>query len=87
MEDVTLAHAKEHLEDLIKRAANGESVCIVSPRVGAVRLIPTQMPVQMPSRVILGQWKHLAEIPEERLLAPLTDDELDWLSGENSAVG
>jgi hypothetical protein len=33
---------------------------------------------------VFGQWKHLPEIPEERLLAPLSEDEVSWLSGETS---
>lgn len=38
MEDVSVAHAKEHLEELIARAARGEDVRIVDPKIGEVRL-------------------------------------------------
>lgn len=38
MEDVTLAHAKEHLEELVARAAQGENVRITLPEGGAVEL-------------------------------------------------
>ena len=40
MEDVSVAHAKEHLEELVARAARGEDVSIVDPKVGKVKLTP-----------------------------------------------
>lgn len=39
MEDVTIAHAKEQLEELIQRAARGEDVRISDPKAGGVRLV------------------------------------------------
>lgn len=86
MDTVTLAHAKEHLEDLISRAQRGDDVRIVDARGGAIRLVPAEGCEPAPQNIIFGQWKHLREIPMERLLAPLSEDELAWLSGENSAV-
>jgi hypothetical protein len=44
MEDVTLAHAKEHLEELIERAARVEEVRISDPKVGTVKLTPVHQP-------------------------------------------
>ena len=44
MEDVTLAEAKERLEELIERAARGEVVRIVDPKAGKVRLLPERVP-------------------------------------------
>ena len=38
MEDVTLAHAKEHLEELIERVARGEDERIAVPAIGSVKL-------------------------------------------------
>ena len=38
MGDVSIAQAKEHLEDLIARAAKGEEVLITDPALGTVRL-------------------------------------------------
>jgi prevent-host-death family protein len=88
---VTLTHAKEHLEELIERARRGEPVRITDPRLGTVRLLPeaplvagTEPPY--PPR-IPGRWKdRLAEIPYEQMFAPLTEEELAWLSGEASGV-
>ena len=85
MEDVTLPHAKEHLEELMERAARGEDVRISDPKVGTMRLVPSEPAADRPQGVIFGQWSHLPEVPLDRLLAPLTDEELEWLSGERSA--
>ena len=38
MEDVTLSHAKQHLEELIARAARGEEITISDPVLGTVIL-------------------------------------------------
>ena len=85
MEDVDLRHAKEHLEELIARAARGEEITIAHPTLGAVRLQPVQdtdkhgePPMRVP-----GRWKDRFTVPA-RLFEPLTDDELAWLSGEQS---
>ena len=86
MEDVTLAHAKEHLEDLIACAARGEEVRIIDPTKRAWLIVPAGVHDSTPAPVIFGQWQHLKEIAEDRLLAPLLDEELAWLSGENSAA-
>jgi antitoxin (DNA-binding transcriptional repressor) of toxin-antitoxin stability system len=40
MEDVTLPYAKEHLEDLAARAAEGEDVLFSVPGAGRFRLVP-----------------------------------------------
>ncbi len=83
MDDVTLAYAKEHLEELIERARRGEEVRITDPRHGTVH--PSARP-RRAGKVQFGQWRHLPDISEERLLAPLDENELNWLSGEASAV-
>ncbi len=83
MDTVTLAHAKEHLEELIARASNGEDVRITDAKGMAVRLMPAD---KSPSRVVFGQWSHLGDISKDRLLAPLNEDETAWLSGEAVAV-
>lgn len=51
MEDVSLSHAKEHLEELIERARRGEDVRIVVPAGGSVRLSPVREPDMAPARV------------------------------------
>ena len=87
MEDVTLAHAKEHLDELFERASRGEDVRISDPKLGTIRLVPAPENETKQSGVIFGQWKgRMAEIPTERLLAPLSEEDLAWLSGEQSPV-
>ena len=88
MEDVSVSHAKEHLEELIARAARGEDVRISDPRLGSVRLLPAEGAGGKSVKVVFGQWKaRLNEIPEDRLLAPLSGHELSWMSGEESPGG
>jgi antitoxin (DNA-binding transcriptional repressor) of toxin-antitoxin stability system len=89
MEDVTLPYAKEHLEDLIARATRGEEVCISDPKLGTIRLapiIPSSQPAKLYPERVIGSHKHIPDSPLERLLAPLSADELAWLSGEQSEV-
>jgi antitoxin (DNA-binding transcriptional repressor) of toxin-antitoxin stability system len=88
MEDVTLSHAKEHLEDLLARAARGEDVRISDPKLGTVKLQPVPADIARaeppyPKR-IPGLMKGLVIISDETLFDPLTEAELDWLSGETS---
>ena len=88
MEDITLAEAKERLEELIARAASGEDVRILDPRHGSIRLTPADAVTgshgqRFPPRVP-GLMKDRVSLPDEDLLAPLTEEELTWLSGETS---
>jgi prevent-host-death family protein len=82
MEDVTLAHAKEHLEELVARAASGEEVVITDPVRGTFRLQPVAATRER-KRPIFGQWEGRLTVPE-RLFEPLTEEELSWMSGEQS---
>ena len=86
MDSYDLTYAREHLAELIDRAARGEAVSIVDPDRGTFRLAPetTHAAVALPpSRPVLGQWKGRLVVPA-RLFEPLTEDELSWLSGESS---
>ena len=81
MEDVTLAHAKEHLEELVRRAAAGEEVRISDPEAGTVVLSPApKTDVARPKR-IPGRLKGQFKVPEG-LFDPLPDDELKRWNGE-----
>jgi len=80
MEDVSLAEAKENLEELVERAARGEDIRISDPRLGTVRLQPVEEDLRLERRP--GRWKGRFTVPA-RLLEPLTDEELAWLSGEH----
>ena len=80
MEDVTLAHAKEHLEELVRRAAAGEEVRIVDPEIGAVTLGKTHRTPEVPKPERRpGRWKGLVPPPPDDFFEPMTEDELkDW---------
>src|SRR5262245_40617943 len=92
MEDVSLTHAKDHLEELIERAAKGEDIRITNAKLGTVRLTPigasdllaprvtdTMEPfVPLPKDRVPGRLKGKMKVPE-RLMEPMTKEELkDW---------
>jgi antitoxin (DNA-binding transcriptional repressor) of toxin-antitoxin stability system len=86
MDTFDLAYAKAHLEDLLDRAARGEAVHIDVPGRGRFSVASAradEAAVLHPERK-LGLMAHLPTIPDDRLFAPLTEDELVWLSGETS---
>jgi antitoxin (DNA-binding transcriptional repressor) of toxin-antitoxin stability system len=80
MEDVSLAHAKEHLEELIARASRGEEVRISDPDLGTVRFLPvagTQARrVRRPGRL-----KGKLTVPA-RLFEPMSEEELRLWYGD-----
>jgi prevent-host-death family protein len=89
MDDISISEAKDRLEDLLARAARGEDVVIAAAGIGRFVLQPAgtsekTLPLYPPR--VAGQWEGIIDIPDERLLAPLTPDELSWLSGERSSA-
>ena len=79
MDNVNLAQAKEHIEELLARAANGEEICVTDPTIGTVKLVGVAgSRTKRPKREI-GQWKDKFDVPAH-LFEPLSDDELRWLS-------
>ena len=79
MENVTLDHARVHLEELIERAARGEDIRISDPKLGTVKLQPVagtadQEGKSRPERRP-GRWKGRLTVPA-RLLEPMTEEEL-----------
>ena len=81
MEDVDLRHAKDHLEELLERAARGEDVRISDPRLGTIRLTAvagTTVPAARPKRVP-GLLKDKLPPPPDDFFDPMTEEELkDW---------
>lgn len=79
MDPVDIKYAKKHLAELIERAANGEDVIIVQPdgitaKLSAVEARGKLRPERRP-----GRWKGRLAIPDDALLAPMTEQELrDW---------
>ncbi len=84
MESVNLTDARERLDELVKRAAAGEEIIISDAVAGEVRLLPISGVVHLSEgKRIPGRWKGRIHIPDDALLAPLTDEELSWMTGEN----
>ena len=81
METIDLRHAKERLEELLVRAANGEDVRISDPRVGTIRLtavVAANVQHQRPKR-LPGRWKHRLPEPPAGFFDPMSDEDLkDW---------
>ncbi len=81
MQDVTLTHAKEHLEELIERASRGEEVRIAAPAIGTVRLQVVSCDAARSSEHKRRRFGRLAgkiAVPEG-LLDPMTQEELkEW---------
>ena len=92
MDTVTVKDAKEHLEELLEKAARGEDVRISDVKHGTVRLTPVGAPDITAPRVTdtmepfvpfdgerpLGRLKGKMKVPA-RLMEPMSDDELkDW---------
>ena len=93
MQDVTLTHAKEHLEELIERAARGEDVRISDAKLGTVKLQPlrrqpdllaprvtdTMEPfVPLATKRVPGRLAGKIQVPA-RLMEPMSEEELhDW---------
>jgi antitoxin (DNA-binding transcriptional repressor) of toxin-antitoxin stability system len=83
MADVSLNYAKEHLDELLERAARGDDVRIVAPQIGTAKLQIVESASASAER-IPGRWAGRFQVPS-RLFEPLSAEELEWLSGEKSA--
>jgi antitoxin (DNA-binding transcriptional repressor) of toxin-antitoxin stability system len=81
MENVSITHARDHLEELISRATDGENVEISVPQGGVVRLLylPVVQPaLAKPKRRQFGRLAGKIAVPEG-LLDPMTEEDLrDW---------
>jgi prevent-host-death family protein len=93
MENVTLEHAKEHLEELIERARRGEDVCITDAAGRAVRLTPEPPVPDVFAKRITDTMPPFAPLKEPRkpgrlagILPPPPDDFFDPMSEEELKV-
>lgn len=81
MENVPLAEAREHLEDLMMRAARGEDVRIYDPIAGTVKLtaVAAEHISALPKSRELGFLKGIVAPPPDDFFDPMTEEELkDW---------
>ena len=82
MEDVTFAHAKEHLEELVERAARGEELRIVDARLGTVKLIAAGGPGQPCKPRRLGLLEGKIKPPPDDFFEPMGEEELKLWYGD-----
>jgi prevent-host-death family protein len=68
---VNMHEAKTHLSRLVERAMAGEEVIIAKDGTPKVRLVPVSTGGRR-----LGIFAGMMDVPDEGLLAPLTDEEL-----------
>ena len=94
MEDVDLRYAKEHLEEVLARAARGEEIVIADPAIGKVRLSAVKQPLDMTAPRITDLMEPFVPLKQPRVpgrlegkigppppgfFDPLTEEELkDW---------
>ena len=98
MENVPVEHAKDHLEELMQRAARGEDVRISDPALGTVRLTPVRISDVQSQRVtdtmepfvplkqnrVLGHLKDKLPEPPAGFFDPLSDEDLkDWYGDDS----
>ena len=82
MENVDLPYAKEHLEELLARAARGEEVVIEAASIGRVRLTSVGNAPAQPIRYP-GRWRGRLGVPDDAFLMPMTDEELRLWYGDD----
>ena len=78
MENVTLAHARDHLDDLLERAARGEDVRITDPKLGTIKLTPVFNSDRRTGTRKLGHLQGMMTLPAG-LMDPMSEEELrEW---------
>ncbi len=85
MQDVTLTHAKEHLEELIERASRGEEVRIAAPAIGTVRLqvVPEEVSTAPTRSRVPGRLIGKIPPPPDDFFDPLSEEELKLWYGDD----
>ncbi len=82
MEDVSIKQAKEHLEELLARAAEGEEVRITDPKLGTIKLQVIEPAAKRKVKRVPGRLAATHKVPEG-LFDPLPEDELKRWTGED----
>jgi prevent-host-death family protein len=76
-DSVNIAEAKAKLSDLVERAAGGEEIVLMRAGKPRARIVPLANP---PKREF-GVARHWPKIPDEILLAPMSEADLRWAEG------
>ena len=75
---VNVAEAKAHLSELIDRAARGEEIVIARAGKPVARIMSLANPSKRPFGLMKDRWP---DIPDEVLLAPMSEEDLRWAEG------
>jgi prevent-host-death family protein len=76
-DSINIAEAKAKFSHLIERAAGGEEIVITRAGKPRARIVPL---ANLPKRPY-GIAKHWPKIPDEVLLAPMSEEDLRWAEG------
>jgi prevent-host-death family protein len=80
MENVKVAYAKAHFQELLTRVAKGERIVISRYNTPVAELVPPPM-TEQPRRKF-GTLKGKAKILDPHCFDPMTDEEVDaWIEG------
>jgi prevent-host-death family protein len=77
-ESINVADAKAHFSDLLDRAARGEEIVIARAGKPVARIVPLADQPKRPFGLMKNRWP---DIPDEVLLAPMSEEELRWAEG------
>ena len=75
---INVAEAKAHFSDLLDRAARGEEIVIARAGKPVARIVPLANPPKRPFGLMKDRWP---DIPDDVLLAPMSEEELRWAEG------
>jgi prevent-host-death family protein len=75
---INVADAKAHFSDLLDRAARGEEIVIARAGKPVARIVPLADPPKRPFGLMKGRWP---DVPDEVLLAPMSEEDLRWAEG------
>jgi prevent-host-death family protein len=76
-DSINIAEAKAKFSNLVERAAGGEEIVITRAGKPRARIVPL---AKLPKRPF-GIAKHWPKIPDEVLLAPMSEEDVRWAEG------
>lgn len=77
-DSINATDAKAHFSELLDRAAGGEEIVVARAGKPVARIMPLADPPKRPFGLMKGRWP---EIPDDALLAPMSEEDLRWAEG------
>ena len=85
MENLKVAYAMAHFQELLARVARGERILISRDKTPVAQLVPPIV-TEAPKRKF-GTLKGKAKILDPHCFDPMTDEEVDaWIEGRNESA-